>query len=261
MKILKITASILLVLVICCACAFGSIELYKKYIDDTGKNQVNSVQAGIISSEKYGTFEIPEQNMFLTLNMSALAYWQNGTDFTYFFDEYMNVIAKMRSIDAETFKGENRMILNVGRANSNWTSSEEFNTFISSESYPFTNATSYYKSNEVILDLNNNILSYDWKKLVNFSSSSLPSPYLYTEFALAPKSGLNTANKDISSTYDRLSYNETSMTGLQVRCLAKKVEYTADGVTTTIYLPVVLNSDKNYPLTESVYNEIIASKK
>lgn len=252
---MKKVISIVIAVIITAVIVLGGLALYTHFAKPDEKQNINSIKPGEIVSEKYGTFVIPEENMFFSLNMGGLIAVDNNTDFTYLFDEFMDEIARINKVEeVAKFKEDNQMLFKTALQ-------LEYNVplapTLADPNYPFLNSTAYSNtkngSNFIYLALKDNKLQYDIKKHLEITSF----PYPFLELTYINKENLSNATDGMVDSLYGLSYDEITYANMSVRCLGRKVTMSVEGQDDITYiLPVMIISDKGYPMTEKVYEEI-----
>ena len=215
--------------------------------------------------------------MFINLADPAYVTVKSGTDFTYFFDETLNAVAKVRGVAPEEIKSKYKLlfydvmidyeVIKHFKGEDSTFQKEEWDSFIASENFPYSNAQFYhcfYHGDAVAMDLIDNKLIFDERKMLNITNPSAPVTFFNLDIVLKENLKGNFNDKvspgaDDGGVNGWQNYEDDTVLGW-VKCLSRKIVINNGSEDVPYYLQEIIISDKGYPLTESIYNEIMSEQ-
>lgn len=231
-KIINTTITVIITLAIVCV----GIAIYMHFTKSDEKQEINAVDPAVIYSEKYGTFNIPDGNMFATFGYGANVGFPNNTDL-YYINEY--ITGKFNKVNGTDYSNLNFAYSVYGSG---------------SETYLKDNAMRVFDTGSLYYHFSDNILKYDTTHndvIFGFMIGSfIAVSEDFTTFPIEYGNAPNVPKESI------LIDGQTAILSLHARVLAKKITIEMDNITTTMYAPMVIISDKGVPLTDEIYKEI-----
>lgn len=238
----RVTILILLLALVLCVATQGFMNWnYKewfKYDNNENHLEESEVKSGTYHSDKYGTFVIPEGNMFSSFGYGVVTGFPNGTDLSYINDYITKKYNKLN---------------NTEYSNLNF-AYKSYNT-IDFEMLKENALKIYFNHNEYFAHFTDNILKYDTTHESAWQGFLIDTFIAVQEdFSSFPTSMDMPAPPTESIIIDA----QESILSLAVRVLTRKVEVKVDNSTSmTMYVPTVIISDRGVPLTDEIYNEIM----
>ena len=234
-SILKNTMIIVMLIIISVSITFGVLYGIEKSSPNPGGNAgtINDVMPGKLVSEKYGTYDIPNNNMYVTFGQSFVRgelYFKNGTNLTYI---------KESVYDELQVKYPNNDVKN------------EYTTlfYCRDNNYDFSKdatAEIWTNGSSKLFNFSDNVFKFDQSLNTNNSINK------YIKLGMEVYN-----NKNLDLFYKKVNDNASALLlSLDLRVLGQKVTITTGSESYEIIIPVVLTSDKGHVLTEKIYNEI-----